>query len=232
MTTDTIEDYLKSIYQIEEKHGKVATSNLAEQVGVAPATATAMLKKLAQRDLVNYTPYQGVQLTDAGREIALRILRYHRLAELYMVKVLGVRWSQVHTEAHKWEHALSEDVAARMEAALGYPDYDPHGHPIPRVDGSLPQRDFCALTALDVGQKVVIAGVDTQDAEILHYLGELGLYPETVVEVLEMAPFDGPVTVRVNGEQHVLGHTIANKILVIAVHHSLCQVETIEEDQK
>jgi DtxR family Mn-dependent transcriptional regulator len=85
---------------------------------------------------------------------------------------------------------------------------------------------------LDVGQKVVIAGVDTQDAEVLRYLGELGLYPETVVKVLEMAPFDGPVTVRVNGEQHVLGHTIANKILVMAVHHSLCQVETIEEDQK
>jgi len=221
MATDTIEDYLKAIYQIEEKQGKVATSSLAERVGVAPATATAMLKKLARRDLVNYTPYQGVKLTDAGREIALRTLRHHRLAELYMVKVLGVSWSQVHAEAHKWEHVLSEDVAARMEAALGYPDYDPHGHPIPRVDGSLPQRDLCALTALNAGQKVIIAGVDTQDAEVLRYLGDLGLYPETVVEVLEMAPFDGPVTVRVNDEQHVLGHAIADKILVVAAHHSL-----------
>lgn len=221
MATDTVEDYLKAIYQIEEKQGKVATSSLAERVGVAAATATAMLKKLARQDLVNYTPYQGVKLTDAGREIALRTLRHHRLAELYMVKVLGVSWSQVHAEAHKWEHALSEDIAARMEAALGYPDYDPHGHPIPRVDGSLPQRDLCVLTALNAGQKVIIAGVDTQDAEVLRYLGDLGLYPETVVEVLEMAPFDGPVTVRVNDEQHVLGHAIAGKILVMAAHHSL-----------
>ena len=127
---------------------------------------------------------------------------------------------------------MSEDVAARMEAVLGYPDYDPHGHPIPRVNGSLPQRDLCALTALKVGQRAVIGGVDTQDVEVLRYLGELGLYPETVVEVLKIAPFDGPVTVSVNDDQHVLGHAIADKILVMAANHSLHKVETIEEDHK
>jgi len=211
----TVEDYLKAIYEIEEKHGVVTTSDLAEQVGVAPASATTMLKKLGRMTLVDYTPYQGVTLTAAGRRVALRVVRHHRLAELFLFETLGVPWDRVHAEAHKWEHALSEDVATRIEAFLNHPLYDPHGDPIPSATGEVPQRDLTPLTTLAVGETALIARVDTREAEILQYLGDLGLYPQTALSLVSKAPFDGPLTVRVNEQQHILGHAVAEKILIL-----------------
>jgi DtxR family Mn-dependent transcriptional regulator len=211
-----VQDYLKAIFEIEEKHGIVTTSDLANYVGVAPASATAMLKKLGRRALVDYTPYRGVCLTDAGRKAALRTLRCHRLAELFMVEVLGLPWERVHDEAHKWEHVLSEEVVARMDAVLGYPSYDPHGDPIPSASGEIPQRELAPLLSLQVGQSAVIARVTTRDTALLQYLGGLGLYPQTSLVLVAKAPFDGPVSVQVGDQQHVLGHAIAEHILVMS----------------
>jgi DtxR family Mn-dependent transcriptional regulator len=209
-----VEDYLKAIFEIEEKHGIVTTSDLANYVGVAPASATAMLKKLGRLALVDYTPYRGVCLTDAGRKAALRTVRYHRLAELFMVKVLGLPWDCVHDEAHKWEHVLNEDVAARMEAVLGYPSFDPHGDPIPNAAGEIPQRKVVPLASLQVGQAALVARVTTRDSELLQYIGSLRLYPQTLLTLTAKAPFDGPITVQVGDQQHVLGHAIFEHIQV------------------
>lgn len=212
----TVEDYLKAIFEIEQEHGIVTTGNLAEHVGVASATATTMLKKLGRMALVDYTPYRGVRLTEAGREAALRTVRCHRLAELFMVEVLGLPWERVHDEAHKWEHVLSEEVVARMEAVLGYPSYDPHGDPIPNAAGEIPQRELAPLSSLDVGQSAMVARVTTRDTALLRYVGELGLYPQTPLTLIAKAPFDGPVTIQVGDQQHVLGHAIAEHILVMS----------------
>jgi DtxR family Mn-dependent transcriptional regulator len=209
-----VEDYLKAIFEIEEEHGIVTTGNLAEHIGVASATATTMLKKLGRMALVDYTPYRGVRLTEAGREAALRTVRYHRLAELFMVEVLGLPWERVHKEAHKWEHVLSEEVIARMDAVLGYPSYDPHGDPIPNAEGEMPQRELVPLSSLEVGQSALIARVTTRDTALLRYLGELGLYPRTRFTLVAKAPFDGPITVQVGDQQHVLGYAIAEDIFV------------------
>jgi DtxR family Mn-dependent transcriptional regulator len=217
MHTQAVEDYLKSIYEIQVNQGKVGTSVLAERLGVAPASATGMVKKLAEMNMVVHQPYQGVVLTEAGRKIALEVLRHHRLVELFLAEALGVPWDQVHDEAHKIEHVLSEDLADRIDAALGYPTTDPHGAPIPSRDGSIERADVVRLGDLRVGQSGLVAEVSDHDPALLRYLGELGLYPHTQVTVLAVAPFEGPLTIRVGQAGQVLGKEVANYILVAGI---------------
>ena len=131
MYTPAIEDYLKTIYTIQFEQGQVTTTGLAERLGVAPASATNMIKKLASLGLVAYEPYHGLTLTEAGQKMALKILRQHRLVELYLSEVLGLSWEQAHAEAEKWEHVLSEEMEDRMDALLGHPTVNPQGEPIP-----------------------------------------------------------------------------------------------------
>lgn len=217
MHTQAVEDYLKAIYKIQRELGKVGTTVLAGRLGVAPASVTGMVKKLADLHLVIYQPYQGVVLTEAGQKIALEVIRHHRLVELFLAEALGVPWDQVHTEAHKIEHVLSQDLVDRIDAALGHPASDPHGAPIPTRDGSLTRPDAVPLADLKPGQSAVVAEVSDHDPALLRYLGELGLYPQTEVSVLALAPFDGPLTIRVGGAEHVLGHEVANQVLVTDV---------------
>ena len=218
MITKAMEDYLKVIYQVEGEQGAVTTSDLAAALGVAPASVTGMLKKLAALDLVAYTRYQGVTLTLLGGEIALRVVRYHRLAERYLAEVLGLPWDQVHAEAEQLEHALSERVIGRMDALMGSPTTDPHGEPIPDPTGRMPGRHDVPLSSLAAGEAATVARVKPADPELLRYLGDLGLYPQVTVTVEAVAPLDGPVTVTVAGQRHAISRAVAAQVYVAAVH--------------
>lgn len=214
MRTQAVEDYLKAIYKLQREHGKVATTALAERLAVAPASVTGMIKKLASMNLITYERYQGVELTAAGQKLALEVIRHHRLVELYLAEALEVPWDQVHEEAEKWEHVLSEDLEERIDSLLGHPTTDPHGAPIPSRSGVIQRPDSSLLSNLQVGQSAVIAEVDDRDPEMLRYMGDLGLYPGTAVSVTAIAPFDGPVTVVVDGVENVIGQEVANNVFV------------------
>ena len=212
MQTQAVEDYLKTIYEIQSQQGKVATTVLAERMGVAPASVTGMVKKLANMHLVLYERYQGVTLTDAGQKIALEVIRHHRLVELYLAEALGVPWDQVHDEAEKWEHILSEDLEDRMDEALGHPTIDPHGAPIPTRDGFVDTAPHLRLSDLLPGQTAVIAEVSDHDPAMLRQLGELGLYPATAILVLDRT--EAGITLRRNGEEHLVELETATHVYV------------------
>jgi DtxR family Mn-dependent transcriptional regulator len=175
-----------------------------------------MMKKLAGLRLLRHHPYQGVVLTKAGQRIALEVIRHHRLLELYLSQALGYSLDRVHDEAEKLEHAISEEFAEKIFEALGQPTSDPHGHPIPARNGRLDRADYALLSELEPGACGVIRQVSDGDAEILRYLGARGLVPEAAVEVLEKAPFDGPLTVRTGERSHILGRRLASQIRVEA----------------
>jgi DtxR family Mn-dependent transcriptional regulator len=214
MHTQAVEDYLKTIYELQQIKGKVATMALAKQLDVRPASVTGMVKKLADLNLVIYEPYKGVVLTASGEKIALEVIRHHRLIERYLAEALGVPWDQVDAEAEKWEHILSDDMEDRIDAYLGHPETDPHGAPIPTPDGHLPPPTGLPLSDLEPGQRALVKEVSDHDPELLRYLGELGLFPDVEVTVTEVAPFGGPVTVRINDRTHALGRKVAHHILV------------------
>ena len=214
MLTHAAEDYLKSIYKLQEKGGKVSTGILAEYLDVKPASATGMIKKLKTMKLVRYERYHGVTLTAAGKAIALEIIRHHRLLELYLFKALGVPWDGVHEEAEKLEHVISEDVEARMDAFLGYPTADPHGAPIPDKNGVVVQTASVPMTDLQDGQSCVVAEVSDNDSAVLRHLGSFNLYPGTAFRVIEVAPFEGPFTIDIAGQQVVIGREVAKQIFV------------------
>ncbi|HML94670.1 MAG TPA: metal-dependent transcriptional regulator [Thermodesulfobacteriota bacterium] len=214
MYTESIEDYLKAIYEIQKERGKVSTNALSEKLGVAPASVTSMIKKLSEKKLITHKRYQGVMLTSAGQKIALEVIRHHRLVELYLAEALGVPWDKVHDEAEKWEHILSEDLEDRMDAVLGYPTRDPHGSPIPSRDGTLVELDSIPLADLGPGQSGVVAEVSDHDPSLLRYVGGMGLYPHTSVKVVSVEPFRGPITVKVGDEKHVLGAEAAQYVFI------------------
>ena len=216
--SQAVGDYLKAILEIQHDEGKVATTTLAERMGVAPASATGMIKKLATLKLLRHIPYQGVVLTRAGEKIALEILRHHRLIELYLTQALGYSWDQVHEEADRLEHVISEEFEDKIFEALGRPTRDPHGEPIPTKEGKMPRVNHEALSDLAPGATGVISQVWRSDPEMLRYLGERGLVPDVAVKVLDKAPFEGPITVRAGMVSHVLGRELARHIRVEAGH--------------
>jgi DtxR family Mn-dependent transcriptional regulator len=211
--TPAIEDYLKAIYTLQQQ-GAVTTSLLGEQRGSKPGSVTGMVKKLAEMNLVRHTPYQGVELTPAGERIALEVIRHHRLLELYLVEALGYSWDEVHEEAEKLEHHISEKLEARIAAHLGHPSFDPHGDPIPTLEGKLPHSDDLRLSDLRVAEQARVVRMRDQSAERLRYLADLGLVPGAAVEVTGSAPFDGPISLRVGAAVHALDRRMARTIEV------------------
>ena len=209
-----IEDYLKAIYTLGRSQPQVTTSLLADHLGFKPASVTGMLKTMADLQLVRYTPYHGVELTHAGERIALEVVRHHRLLELYLVEALGNGWDEVHDEAERLEHHISEKLEARIAARLGQPDFDPHGDPIPAVEGRLPADADARLSELGVGDRGSIARVRDQQPERLRYLADLGLVPGASLEVVASAPFDGPLSVQIGGAVHPLDRRIAREIYI------------------
>jgi DtxR family Mn-dependent transcriptional regulator len=214
--SNAIEDYAKSIYSLQQRAGgaAVTTNALAERCGVTPASASAMVKKLAERGLAIHEPYHGVRLTPAGQRLALEMLRHHRLLELYLAEHLDVPWDRVHEEAEALEHVLSEFLEARIAAKLGHPTHDPHGDPIPDHDLVIDEGDTVALDSLPVGAGGRFVRVSDADPEMLRYLAQRGIAIGDACRVSARQPFDGPITVRFGPAEHVLGGTLARAMRI------------------
>jgi DtxR family Mn-dependent transcriptional regulator len=210
--TVAVQDYLKAIYVLETSGERVTTSALAQRMGVSAPSATAMTKRLDELGLVERLAYRGVALTDEGRQSALEVLRHHRLLERYLVDRLGLSLDEVHAEAELLEHALSEELEAKIDADLGFPTHDPHGDPIPDRELRLVHGESRTLLDLEPGARGSIVRVPDGDSELLRYLGELGLVPDADVEMLAQAPFGGPVTVRTDSGEHAISRELADRI--------------------
>jgi DtxR family Mn-dependent transcriptional regulator len=222
-----VEDYLKTIYNLREEsrsvevgavegagEGGITTQAVAARLGVAAPSATAMIKKLAGLGLARHTPYHGVELSPRGEKVALEVIRHHRLSETFLTRVLGVEWDKAHEEADKWEHVLSEEVEARMAALLGDPTHDPHGAPIPTLDGKVAREKGCPLAEIEAGTRVVVRRVSDEDAPLLRHLQEVGLVPGAAVEVLRAVPAEGVMQLRVGKQKHIVGLAPAAAVLV------------------
>jgi DtxR family transcriptional regulator, Mn-dependent transcriptional regulator len=217
MVSESAQDYLKTIWKLE-RTGEMSTTALADALGVSPASATAMLKKLATLGLVVHERYHGATLTPAGERMALEVVRHHRLLELYLMQALGLSWDQVHEEAERLEHHLSDQLESHIDRALGFPTRDPHGDPIPSPELLLQSDEMVCLSDLEAGSMTVVRRVPDGDPELLRYLATLGLVPAEEVTVVDQAPFDGPVTVEVRGARHAIGRSLAARIEVGVEH--------------
>ncbi len=209
----SVEDYLKAIYQLTERGESASTTAIADTLDLAAPSVSGMVKRLAEAGLVEHQPYKGVTLTKDGRHGALRMLRRHRVIETYLVSNLGYTWDNVHDEAEKLEHAVSEDLVQRMSFALGDPQFDPHGDPIPAADGQIVDVTTTPLPEIAAGECVTISRVGTGAAERLRWLAGAGLVPGVRVTVLDHQPFNGPVTVSLDGERRVVGRELASQLL-------------------
>ncbi len=214
MISHAMEDYLKAIYLLSRDDRRVSTSRLAENLECSAASVTNMLQKLASLKLVQYRPYQGVDLTEAGARVALEVIRHHRLMELYLKEVLGYSWDKVHAEAEELEHVMSEELEERIDKALGYPTRDPHGHPIPGKDGTMTDERLPSLWEVQERTDVIVARVDDRDASVLRHLDSLGIHPEVEIQVLQKAPFNGPVLINLESAEHSLSEELARQIFV------------------
>jgi DtxR family Mn-dependent transcriptional regulator len=210
-----IEDYLKTIFSLAEQETPVSTSRIAEARQVKPGSVTSMLQRLAKLNLVHYEKHYGVTLTESGEKIALEVIRHHRLLELYLNEALGFGWDEVHEQADVLEHVISEKLEERIANFLGDPKFDPHGDPIPDKDGAMETIPTMPLVETAVGTTTEIARIqDDANSEMLRYLADLGLMPGQKITVRKIAPFDGPLTIVVDGEEKIIGNTIAAAILV------------------
>jgi len=208
--SEAVENYAKAIYSLQNRTGEpVATNDLADRLQVTPASASGMIKKLADHGLVEHVPYRGVQLTHDGEQVALEVLRHHRLLELYLVEQLGVPWDRVHEEAEALEHVISEDLEARIAAKLGNPTHDPHGDPIPDAKLKIDESSTRSLADLEPGDRGRFVRVSDSDPAMLRYLSERGVALGDALEVLDRQPFGGPLTVRFGDTLQVLGGALA-----------------------
>jgi DtxR family Mn-dependent transcriptional regulator len=212
---ESTEEYLEAIYRLEREGPGVSTSSLATELGVAPASVSGMLKKLSSEGYIMHRARGEAKLTRSGLEVAVRVIRRHRLAECFLTEILGMAWDEVHEEACRLEHAISAKVEARLVAVLGDPPTCPHGHPIPPLDLSDPERPGVALAQLSVGDGARVHGVTEEISEILRYLAEIGLRPGADVRVVEKAPLGGPITVAVGERNHAISLELARMVTVL-----------------
>ena len=206
--TRSVEDYLKAIYHLSSQGGFAATRDIAANLDVAPPSVSGMVKRLSETGLIEHVPYRGVQLTAQGRRAALRMIRRHRILEVYLIQQLGYDWGGVHDEAERLEHAVSDELIERMARALGNPHYDPHGAPIPTAAGEIEEADLVSLAEARVGTQLELRQVGTEDPARLHYLAGQGLVPGTLLTVTERHPFNGPTVVRLAGGVRVIGREL------------------------
>jgi len=212
----TIENYVKTVYQIcvEQSDQPAATGQLAAALGVSPGSVTSMLKTLSDSGLAEYTWYEGVRLTDAGRKLAMRVVRRHRLIELFLAQTLDLSWDEVHEEAEHMEHAVSDRLIDRIDYFLGNPAADPHGDPIPKADGTIDVPQSCSLADTTVGDQFRLVRVLDQSPEFLRYLSEAGLPLGAEGEVVANRREAGIVTVSIAGSETTLARDVAEKLLV------------------
>ena len=207
-----IQDYLKEIYKIQASGERATTTAIAKRMGVAPSSATSMLKKLAALGLAEHAPYRGVELSEAGAKIALEVIRHHRLLEQYLAQTLGLGIDAVHDEADRLEHVISEELEARIDEQLGYPTHDPHGDPIPDAGLNVDRTSLRSLEALSPGEEATVRRIPDGDPGLLRYLAELTLVPGRKVTMRRSEPFGGPVTVDVGGSEHPISRELAGQI--------------------
>jgi DtxR family transcriptional regulator, Mn-dependent transcriptional regulator len=213
--TPAIEDYTKAIFSLESRtHEPVSTAALAARLQITPGSVSAMLKRLDELGLITHVPYRGVGLTEAGRRIALEVIRHHRLLESYLAEHLGMPWDRVHAEAEVLEHVLSDDLEELIAAKLGNPTVDPHGDPIPTVEFQLEEGDTYGLDELPIGARGRFVRVSDSDPEMLRYLAENGIALGQTLEVVERQPFGGPLFVRCGERTHALGDALTRAMRV------------------
>ncbi len=212
--SESAEDYLKTIWNMGGTRGAVSTGALATRLGISPVSAHEMIRKLAEQGLVEYTPYRGVSLTPAGLRAAQSVFRRHRLWERFLHDWLGLPWARVHEEAERLEHATSQEVSERLAQFLNYPKECPHGYPIVQEAHACEDEAVRSLLELSAGEHAEIERVPEDSAQMLEYLDQLGLRPGAQVTLVEIAPFDGPVTIELAGERRAIGRQLAGRILV------------------
>lgn len=212
--TGQAEDYLKAIYELEQDGKAAGTNDIAARLGIAPASVTGMVQRLSRLGLVESARYRGARLTDSGRLAALQLIRRHRIIESYLVQRLGFGWEDVHDEAERLEHAASDELIARMAAAIGNPTEDPHGAPIPSPDGRIDETRLASLLELAEGREATVMRMSDRDPDFLRYLDGLGIRPGARVTLLSRAPFDGPLTLRVDGREQSIGTNSAGRVFI------------------
>ena len=216
--THVVEDYLKAIYDLTSPNGRATTNQIAERMGVTPASVTSMIQKLAstQPPLLKYRKHRGVELTAEGEKVALEIIRHHRLLEVFLQQTLGYSWDEVHDEADRLEHVISEEFEERIAESLGNPRLDPHGDPIPTRDLHLPDSATLTLSQLRPPQLAIVQRVRDADPDLLRYLRELGLTPEARLTILGFSPFDGNLRMQIGGREEplVLGPSVTSQVYV------------------
>jgi DtxR family Mn-dependent transcriptional regulator len=213
--TAPVEDYLKTIYELERASGGTAATNeLAQRLGVAPASVTGMVRRLAEQGLLDYERYRGMRLTSQGRAVALRTIRRHRVIETFLARALDMPWDSVHAEAEQLEHAASDALVDRMAHWLGDPTADPHGAPIPSRDGTIDETRLPSIAELSVGQSARVVRVSDRNGELLRYLAEIAVVPGAVATLLSRAPFDGPLVLALGDREQMIGPALARQVLV------------------
>ena len=208
------ENYAKAIYHLQQRgEGAVNTGAVAERVGVTPASASAMVRRMAEEGLVEHAPYHGVRLTRRGEDVALEVLRHHRLIEAFLAR-LGMPWDRVHEEAERLEHVISEELEELIARFLGDPTHDPHGDPIPTADLEIEEADTRRLSDMEPGERGTVVRISDSDPAMLRYLAELGVSPGDPVRIVDRQPFGGPITVRFGGDDRVLGGAVTDAMRV------------------
>jgi DtxR family Mn-dependent transcriptional regulator len=232
ITTDGMLDYLAAIFKLGEAQSrngdKVTTSALAELMHVSPAAASSMLKRLEESNFVERSSVDGITLTEQGRLAALQLVRRHRLLEVFLVQVMGFTWDQVDVEAHRLEHAISSAFEERIDRLCGCPTHCPHGDPIPQKDGTLPDERLLSLVEMQPGQGGILRRVGTNDARVLRYLTQLALEPGRSLRLIELAPFNGPVTLELlngaNGNTAVATQMLGSELAAqLYIHPQLAE---------
>ena len=213
-TNRTTEDYIKNIYTLQKSGELVTTSALAERMQLSDPSVTDMIKRLSGKGYVRHAPYRGAELTAAGKAVAMKIVRRHRLWEMFLVQHLGYTWDQIHDEAERLEHVTSELLETKLDEALGFPLADPHGDPIPSADGTMDQIEYVSLADYDAGARVRVLRVSDRDPLILQHAAQLGLGLGTVLSIDEKRPFDGSMRLRVGGTHHYVSRVVAQAIFV------------------
>lgn len=227
MQSEAVEKYLKTIYEIQPHGGRVKTTILAQTLGVTAGSVTDMIKRLSnlRPKLVSHELHRGVALTPRGKKVALNVIRRHRLLETFLNRVLGFSWDEVHDEAKNLEHHISDRLTDAIAEYLNHPRYDPHGDPIPEKDGKITTDNYQTLASIPVGETVRIARVHHKNAELLRYLDELEIRLDTIVTVVDKAPFKGPLSIRVGAQRNApiktLGINVADDIMVEPISESL-----------
>jgi DtxR family Mn-dependent transcriptional regulator len=213
-TTAVVEEYLEAIYRLQEKGGEARTGDLVDLLRVVPGTVTNTIERLEKEGYVTHEPYKGVKLTEKGLKIALQVVRRHRLSERLLTDILHLGWDKVHDAACKLEHSMNDEVVKPLEEVLGHPKTCPHGNPIPTGCGGIVGEESRPLTALDEGERGRVVKITEERSDLLHYLETLGLVPGASIEILEKAPFDGPITLRIGADSRALGRAVASIIQV------------------